>query len=184
MREPLNTRETLSSDKKTIVDIHTQAFGKEEGPIIAKLVQDLFNDSTALPLFSLLGFLDNKPAGHILFTKVSIDRFPKTAAQILAPLAVLPEVQKKGIGKQLIHSGLDLLASKGVELVFVLGHPEYYPKCGFTPAGVLGFDAPYSIPEKNADAWMVAELKNGAMKKGGGVIQCAKALDHPEYWRE
>jgi putative acetyltransferase len=73
---------------------------------------------------------------------------------------------------------------KGVELVFVLGHPGYYPRHGFTPAGVLGFHAPYPIPEKNADAWMVQELHPGVIGRARGKILCADAINRPEYWRE
>ncbi len=59
---------------------------------------------------------------------------------------MIPEQQATGIGAALIKQGLALLKTSGVELVFVLGHPGYYPRSGFTPAGVLGFDAPYPIP--------------------------------------
>jgi putative acetyltransferase len=71
-----------------------------------------------------------------------------------------------------------------VDLVFVLGNPEYYPSFGFKPAGNLGFDEPYPIPEKNADAWMVQALRPGAIGTIGGKIICADKLNKPEYWRE
>jgi predicted N-acetyltransferase YhbS len=72
----------------------------------------------------------------------------------------------------------------GVELVFVLGHPGYYPRFGFKPAGVLGFEAPYPIPEKHADAWMVRELRAGIIGSVRGKVVCADTLSRPEYWRE
>ena len=68
--------------------------------------------------------------------------------------------------------------------MFVLGHPEYYPRYGFVSAGKLGFEATYPIPEKVADAWMVQELQPGIIGKIKGKVLCAKALDAPEYWRE
>ena len=64
---------------------------------------------------------------------------------ILAPLAVVPDAQGQGIGGALIEHGLSLLQRSGVGLVFVLGHPGYYPRHGFEPAGRLGFDAPFPI---------------------------------------
>ena len=70
------------------------------------------------------------------------------SVRILAPLAVLPEAQSTGIGGQLIKEGLNQLKKSGVDLVFVLGHPDYYPRSGFTTAGVLGYEAPYPIPEE------------------------------------
>jgi predicted N-acetyltransferase YhbS len=69
-------------------------------------------------------------------------------------------------------------------MVFVAGHPEYYPKFGFSPAAKKGFDAPYTIPDKDAEAWMVIELKSGLFGNISGKIICADALDKPEYWRD
>jgi len=77
-----------------------------------------------------------------------------------------------------------LLEVSGVDLVFVLGHPEYYPRFGFETAGRLGFEAPYPIPEKHADAWMVQELKNGMVSENQGKILCADSLNSPDHWRE
>jgi len=79
---------------------------------------------------------------------------------------------------------VSLAADCGVELVFVLGHPSYYPRFGFRPAGVRGFRAPYPIPDENADAWMVKELKPGVMERFAGTVECASVLMHPAYWIE
>jgi predicted N-acetyltransferase YhbS len=102
----------------------------------------------------------------------------------LAPLAILPDKQKQGIGEQLINEGLRLLEEAGTELVFVLGHPAYYPRCGFIPAGEQGFDAPYPIPEEHAEAWMVQELRSGVLKQYSGTVQCSEVLNEPQHWRE
>ena len=80
--------------------------------------------------------------------------------------------------------GLTLLVESGCELVFVLGHPEYYPRFGFQPAGQLGFSAPYPILKENSGAWMVLELCGGTIGGVQGKVQCAAALDKPEYWLE
>jgi len=71
-----------------------------------------------------------------------------------------------------------------VELVFVLGHPEYYPRTGFTPAGVLGYEAPYHIPEEHADAWMVKALCPGVIGRIKGAVKCSDILNQPEHWGE
>ena len=105
-------------------------------------------------------------------------------AQILAPLAILPEEQKKGIGEKLINEGLRLLKESGTELVFVLGHPTYYPRCGFIPAGGQGFEAPYPIPEEHAEAWMIQELNDDVIKNNSGKVQCSKVLNEPQHWKE
>lgn len=79
---------------------------------------------------------------------------------------------------------LTQLESQGVALVFVLGYPDYYSRFGFAPAGVQGFDAPYPILPKNADAWMVKELQPGAIDSNEGTVRCCTALDQPQYWQE
>jgi putative acetyltransferase len=97
---------------------------------------------------------------------------------------LLPDSQKQGIDGKLIEYGLQVLLESMIELVFVLGHPEYNSSYGFKPAGNLGFDAPFPIPEKNAAVWMVQALRPGAIGPFGGKIICADKLNKPEYWRE
>lgn len=181
----MKIRTTTESDLAAVLNVETEAFGHEKE---AKLVDGLLHDPTAAPLLSLLAFEDEEPVGHILFTKVRIVDGEGSectiSAAILAPLAVVPLAQGKGVGGKLIEEGLRLLKERGVELVFVLGHPGYYPRHGFRPAGVLGFEAPYPIPEKHAAAWMVQELRPGVIGGITGRVACADALDRPEHWRE
>jgi predicted N-acetyltransferase YhbS len=178
-------RKSIESDKPEIENIHTKAFGEKKGPEIAELVKGLFNDKTAMPFFSLVAIEGEKIVGHILYTKVKIiQTMEPVSAQILAPLAILPDFQNKGIGAQLIKEGLHLLKDSGVELAFVLGHPGYYPRTGFIPAGALGFEAPYHIPEEYAGAWMVQELCSGIIGRIKGAVRCSDVLNQPEHWRE
>ena len=181
----MKIRSSHKTDRLEIEKIHTAAFGKVKGPVIGKLVHDLFDDKTAKPILSLIAVEKKKIIGHVLFTKVNIAHSPvKVSAQILAPLAVLPDFQAAGIGRRLIKEGLDRLKKAGVTLVFVLGHPNYYPRSGFTPAGKLGFEAPYHIPEEHAGAWMVTALSPGIIGKAKGKVECSEILDQPQHWRE
>lgn len=181
----MKIRSSYKSDRLEIEKVHKTAFGKDKGPEIAELVNGLFDDKTAEPLLSLVAVKNEKIIGHILFTKANIAQTPVlVSAQILAPLAVLPEVQAKGVGGLLIKEGLDRLKKAGVELVFVLGHPDYYPRSGFTPAGELGFEAPYHIPHEHAGAWMVIALSPGIIGKVKGTVACSEVLNQPQHWRE
>lgn len=181
----MKLRKTTEADIKTVLSIHKKAFGENKGPEIADLVDGLLHDQTAMPLLSLIAFDNSKAVGHILYTKARLNQANEgVSIQILAPLAVLPEAQSEGIGGQLIKEGLRLLKKTGVQLVFVLGHPGYYPKYGFRPAGELGYEAPYPIPEEHAGAWMVQELCSGVIERGGGKVQCSDVLDQPQHWRE
>ena len=175
----------MESDRIAILDVHTDAFGPDQGPEIAELVSDLLDDETAHPLLSLVAEVDGKLVGHILFTAARLQPADRNASvRILAPLAVSADVQRKGIGGALIKEGLKQLTESGVDLVFVLGHPGYYPRFGFQPAGALGLQAPYPIPSKNADAWMVQELRAGVIAKVEGTVQCSETLSQPQHWKE
>ena len=180
--QSLIIRETTDEDLENILEIERLAFGEEDE---AQLTKNLLHDPTAEPRVSLLAWENDRPVGHVLFTAVRLNpNRPEIICSELAPLAILPEKQKQGIGGALIRKGLEILKERGTDLVFVLGHPSYYPRHGFRPSGVQGIDAPYPIPAKDADAWMVQELRSGVLGSVQGKVVCAKTLDRPEYWRE
>lgn len=181
-------RKALDSDLDDVLSIERAAFGSDDG---AEIVQKLLGDNSAKPIVSLLAFPEDRAVGHIMFSRASLEPNRNSlesndplSISILGPLAVVPDAQKQGIGGKLIENGLDILSKSGVDLVFVLGHPTYYPRFGFRPAGNLGFEPSYPIPEKNADAWMVLPLLSEVIGLSSGKVICADSLDDPKYWRE
>ncbi|MDF2571758.1 MAG: hypothetical protein K0R55_3362 [Sporomusa sp.] len=181
----MDFRVSSSQDLTQILAVHAAAFGGRKGEEIANLVNDLLVDDTALPLLSLIATENNNIIGHIIFSKAKISNPDQAVSTvILAPLAIQPEFQCRGIGGKLIKYGLAELQTTGVELVFVLGHPTYYPKHGFCVAGKHGFDAPYPIPAEHANAWMIQELRPGLIGRIKGRVQCSDVLNQPQHWRE
>ena len=182
----LRIRDSLESDTDAIRTLLLRAFGEAEGAEIAGLVDDLSADPSARPLLSLVACSGTELVGHIMFSNAEIDhRDPITvSASILAPLAVHPEMQARGIGARLIRTGLNRLLANGTGFVFVLGYPGYYSRHGFTPALAQGFHAPYPIPDEHTEAWMVQPLGRTATASFNGRVVCARALDDPRYWRE
>ena len=177
-------RETYENDFNNIMEVETKAFGFDKE---AKLTADLLTDHSAKPIISLMAFHKEKAVGHILFTRSYIDEINDSQPyiHILAPLAVIPEYQKQGIGGLLINEGIKVLKELGSELLFVLGHMDYYPKFGFIQdAKNLGYSAPYPIPEKHANAWMVQSLNKNGFTISPGKVICANKLNEPEHWRE
>jgi predicted N-acetyltransferase YhbS len=182
MNDQPTMRPACEADRAAILALHRVAFGPEEGPVIADLVAALLDDPTAEPRLSLLAERAGRPVGHILFTRATLspDR-GGLSLHLLAPLAVDPEAQGAGLGGALIRHGLARLRQDHADLVFVLGHPGYYPRHGFRPC--RGIAAPYPIPAEHAEAWMVQELTPGALDRAGrAVLHCAEMLDQRRYW--
>lgn len=180
----MQIRKTDHHDFDVIMGVEKTAFGYDKE---ARLVADLLRDASAEPLLSLLAFHENEAVGHILFTKARFadQSGPQPLMHLLAPLAVKPDYQKQGIGGRLIAAGLKMLCESGSEIVFVLGHKEYYPRHGFRPdAASLGFSAPFPIPTQHADCWMVQAITSKGLGSSRGTIACANALCKPEHWRE
>jgi len=180
----ITIRETEECDFSDIIKIETSAFKTDSE---AKLTAALLTDQSAEPILSLLAFHEQEAVGHILFTKGYFyeEKEEEPDIQILAPLAVKPQWQRKRIGGQLIKKGLQILKERGTEIVFVLGHIDYYPKYGFiNDATKFGFYTPYPIPEKVKDAWMVQELLPGMLDRYSGKIRCCDEMNREEHWRE
>ncbi len=178
-------RDSDESDLGAISDVVMAAFGPDEGPEIVELIANLLADESARPLLSLLATADGKTVAHVLFTKVGFK--PSDVAfsgALLAPLAVHPDFQSMRIGARLVEDGLHQLSAAGVDLVFVLGHPDYYPRLGFKEAGLRGFAAPHPIPHENAAAWMVRDLHPLGIPDVPVQVVCADAIADPGYWRE
>ena len=178
----MQIRETNETDLDAILGVERAAFGQEDE---AALVKKLLGDPSAEPILSLLALMDDKPVGHILFTRASIDGHEADIrASILAPLAVIPKAQNQGIGGKLIKEGLRRLAHTGIDLVFVLGYPKYYTRHGFQPAIPMGLIPPYAIPDEVSDAWMIQALRPDSPGTIQGRVMCCDALDSQEYWIE
>ncbi len=179
----LEIRPASDGETEAILRVARSAFGTTEGDEIAALIAALLSDPTAEPRLSVVATDRGVVVGHVLFTAVSLEECPQAiGASILAPLAVDPDFQHRGIGGRLIAEGLALLRRRGVELVFVLGDPGYYRRHGFSPAGAQGYAAPHPIPPEHADAWMVQDLQGGIIERTGGRVACARALADPRYW--
>lgn len=101
--------------------------------------------------------------GHALLTRCHVDGAPALA---LAPCAVLPRVQRRGAGSAAIRAGLEAARAMGENLVLVLGHAEYYPRFGFTPASALGIRPSFDVPD---EAIMALALDSDAATPCGTI---------------
>ena len=158
-------RDERPSDASSIQRAHREAFG---GDVEARLVDRLRERNKAL--ISLVAVIGDEVVGHILFSSVTIGgAAPAVRAIGLAPVAVLPDFQRKGIGSRLIHEGLDRCKREKHALVVVLGDPAYYGRFGFQSAKASGLENEYSVD----DEFMVLELQPGALAAVHGIVRYA-----------
>jgi putative acetyltransferase len=149
------------ADDATIRRLNDDAFG---GNYESRLIEDL--RAAGLDAVELVAVEDNQIVGHILFsalaTTVGREVVPTLA---LAPMAVRPDRQRRGIGSALACGGLDLARDRDWRVVIVLGHQGYYPRFGFSAALAHPLKAPFS-----GDAFMALELAPGALRGEEGRV--------------
>ena len=151
--------------------INEKAFGQ---PAEANLVDRL---RAACPnVLSLVALSGDHVVGHILFTPVTIQSARgELQGMGLAPMAVVSERQRQGIGSQLVEAGLKVLRQRVCPFVIVLGHPEYYPRFGFVPVSQRGLACQWEgVPD---DAFMVLILDEASMVGVSGVARYRDEFD-------
>lgn len=146
-----------AEDQSAVRAVNEFAFGR---PDEADLVDSLRKEGAII--LSLVAEIEKQVVGHILFSRMWVDSpGGSLPAVALAPMAVFPAHQRNGIGGALIRSGLDSLRERGERIVIVLGHPDYYPRFGFSTEKARGLASPFP-----PDAFMAAELSFNAL---GGI---------------
>ena len=162
----LEIRKQLSEDDPAVHQVNALAFEREAE---AQLVEALRAAPDSIPELSLLAVLDGKVVGHILFSPITIETAAGAIPAIsLAPMAVLPEYQNQGVGSSLVRWGLDTCRSLGHQIVIVLGHPDFYPRFGFSAALAKDLVCPFGDA---GEAWMAIELQSGALSGVRGSVR-------------
>ena len=118
-------RKTKSGDIAQVLNLYPPAFPEEElRPVVLALLKD------GSDVLSLAGFDGDALVAHVLFSICETEELDRTGA-LLAPLGVMPSLQRQGLGSSLVRAGLELLEKRGIKQVFVLGDPAYYQRFGF-----------------------------------------------------
>lgn len=154
MSQPdITLRPSTPEDLPAIYALNDLAFGQ---PDEARIVEELnILDDSLLSLVAVTK--TSQIIGHIQYFPLScVPEMEPTRFAGLGPMSVHPDVQKTGIGSQLIKASLDMLKTQGFQRIFVLGHPEYYPRFGFSVEETAGFAAPWGGP-----AFMALQLNSG-----------------------
>jgi len=165
----MHIRPEAEEDHKAVFTVNASAFGSSaEAGLVDALRQQ------ARPAISLVAEDHGEIIGHIMFTPVTLSGHPDSKMMGLAPMAVSPENQRQGIGSTLIEKGLEQCKKHGITAVVVLGHPEYYPRFGFTPSCQFGIISEYDVPD---NVFMVLELIPDALKGKKGTVHFHDAFN-------
>ena len=157
-------RKEQPQDIPIIHQVNKRAFGQLlEADLVDRLRRNCKD------LLSLVAVAGNEIVGHILFSSVTVEGEETTAeGMALAPMAVLPEYQRQGIGSKLVRAGIARLVSSNCAFVIVLGHADYYPRFGFEPAHSYGVRCEWEVPD---DAFMILVLNESVMQGISGVAR-------------
>ena len=161
-KENVDDYEAVYNVIKTAFETAEHSDGNEQDLVVV-----LRKSNNFIPKLSLVAIDNDKIVGYILFTKIKIGESEELA---LAPLGVLPEYQRQGIGSKLITEGHRIAKKLGYHYSIVLGSENYYPKFGYVPAIEYGLEAPFDVPSKNFMAIKLNE-SNVEIK---GIVKYAK----------
>lgn len=159
-------RQEKTEDINDINALNKLAFGQpQEAEIVDKL-----RNSCGEDFYSLIAIENERIVGHILFSPAVIEGHHGAIKGMgLAPMAVLPEMQRKGIGTQLVKAGIEDIKKTECPFIIVLGHPEFYPRFGFEKASLYGIKSQWEgIPD---EAFMILWLNKSATPPVSGIAR-------------
>lgn len=150
-----------AEERRAVWVVNQAAFARaDEADLVDKLRDGGF------AILSLVAELDCGIVGHILFSRMWIEtESGRVEAAALAPMAVVPNHQRTGVGGLLVSRGLAMLREQDEKIVIVVGHPDYYPKFGFSTEKAVGLESPFP-----REAFMAIELCRGALDGIRGVV--------------
>ena len=168
MSETLSIRNEAPGDIEAIHAVNRAAFQTDAESELVNSLRRLGG-----PVISLVAMEGGTVVGHIMFSPVSLTGHPAAFIMGLAPMAVHPDRQRRGIGSALVAAGLAACRELGAGAVVVLGHAAYYPRFGFTPASRFGLRSEYTVPN---DVFMALELQPGYLDGMTGLIRYHEAF--------
>jgi len=169
-------RQEEQKDHPSVFSLIKEAFKNDEVSDHNEqlIVEALRKSKLFIPEFSLVAEINNKIAGHILLTKISIKNGNQQFISLaLAPVSIAPNFQNQGIGSELIQKAHEIAKNAGYKSIVVLGHKDYYPKFGYQQAHKFGIDFPFEVPNENC---MVLELIKNGLQGVTGLVEYPTAF--------
>ena len=168
------------SDSDRIREIYLKAFDEAERESVADLAIALLSEESDPRPVHLVAAIDGNLIGHVSFSPVGQKDLQNRIGYILAPLAVAPEWQKRGVGSALVRKGLSRFKRPEDGIILVYGDPGYYQRFGFTAELAANFLPPY--PLRYPFGWQGLRLDDCKIPDTPVSIECVAALCLPEIW--
>lgn len=158
------------ADRAAVRNVVLAAFGRSAE---ADLVDSIRSSDVCVPDLSLVAETDGSVVGHILFTHVTLNN--ETSGLLgLGPVAVIPDVQGKGVGNALIREGIKKAASLGYDGIVLVGNPRYYGRYGFAPASRFGLRSAFRVLD---DVFQAMPLQPGGLDGLNGTVRYSPEFD-------
>lgn len=167
-------RKENPEDFKAVFKLIEKAFENEQMSDHKEqfLVERLRKSNAFVPPLSMVAETEKKIVGHILLTKLKIkNEHNEFESLALAPISVLPEYQRNGIGGMLIKEAHGKAKELGFQSVVLVGYERYYPKFGYKQADLFGIKLPFEMPKENC---MAIELTENGLENVSGMVKYPK----------
>ena len=175
----MKIREANINDSDAIKRLYLKAFDHFEAELVSDLAVNFLQEESVIKTISLVSIENDVIIGHVAFSPVFLESTNQHFGYILAPLAVLPSHQKKGIGTTIVKHGLRSISSLGAFIVFVYGDPQYYSRFGFKIDLAGNFTPPYKLQYPEG---LQALGLNSPVIAETGKFKCVKSLNEPTLW--
>ena len=179
----MNLQSYQSTDAKPIVDLFHHTFtdseGEQEGELIADLAMQLCQTTRPGDLQVYVAMEDQQIIGCIMLTRLTYPH-SENIVFMLAPVAVHPDFQGRGIGQALIKFAKSQLKQQGVDLLVTYGDIGFYAKVGFTAVSEALLPPP--MPLNYPQGWLGQSLKGQEVEPIAGPAECVEAFRNPAYW--
>ena len=176
----MDIRDATATDLDAIRDLLLQAFPEEERDNVVRLARELLLSDPEQGVISLVAEEGGSPIAHLALSPVVLPAAPGEDSAILAPLAVRPTHQRRGIGSGLVAEGLQRLAARRTALVFVYGDPHFYGRFGFRTELARGVIPPCAL--RHPEGWQALRLGAAAAPHPKGDLRCLPPLCREELW--
>lgn len=174
------TRVAEASDNAAIESLYRSAFPVEERDLVTSVAVDLLRSDFVPEVLSLIAEVDGEVAGHVAFSPVVDSASDEAIGAILAPLAVCPALQRRGIGTTLVKAGIRQLSASGIDLFFVYGDPAFYARYGFDAKPAQRYRP--ACPLTQPHGWQALAVNDEVEGDGPVTIRCVPTLERAELW--